>query len=366
MRTLRHLVLTCGLLLLSMQPLQACSIPVFRYALERWQADLFEVAVFFEGSLSAADMQRLNQVEDWAALNGGNVNLEVVRCNLKEKVPDDLLAVWKSLPNAPLPYVVVRAPRERTAQHVVWQGRLQDAFLDQLSMSPARREIVQRLLKGDAVVWLLLRGEDQEMAARTRRTLDETLQRLAEETLLPPGVGQPGSELRSKIPFQVKFSVVDISAKSPTEQAIVALLRGRLKTAPEPSDSLVAPIFGRGRVLDVLLANDVDAESVTDLTQYLCGACSCQVKQQNPGFDLPLALNWEEKLFEDGSLPPSDELITNESSEAELVPIPTGSTASILPLKCGTVSPPPGPSRRTVMLWVGGFIGLLVLVVVTR
>lgn len=366
MRLLRHLAFMCGVLLILLQPLQACSIPVFRYALERWPADLFEVAVFFDGQLSSADMERLNQIEDWAALNGGNANLEVVRCNLHEKVPADLLAVWKSLPSAPQPYVVVRAPRERTKQAIVWQGRLQDAFLDQLSMSPARREVVQRLLKGDAVVWLLLRGDDPELAARTRRTLDETLRQLEEETLLPPGVGQPGSELQSKVPLHVKFSVVEISAKSPEEQPLVALLQGRFKKAPEPSDSLVAPVFGRGRVLEVLSATEVDAESIADLTRYLCGACSCQVKQQNPGFDLPLAMNWEEKLFDDEQIPRSDEPQATESYEAEFVPIPTGSTASVLPLKCGTVSPPPGLARRTVMLWVGGFVGLLVLVVIRK
>lgn len=370
--SLRLLVLSALALLSLMQPLQACSIPVFRYALERWQADLFEVAVFYEGKLPEAEMQRLNQLEDWAAFNGGNVNLEVLRCDLNDKVPADLLKVWKSLKDAPLPHVVVRAPRDNSGQRLVWHGRLADAFLDDLSMSPARREVVQRLLKGDAVVWLMLRGTDKAIADKTRRTLDATIKKLEAETLLPPGVGKPGSELQSKIPLQVKFSVVDVPADAEGEQALSALLRGRFNTAPEASDTIVAPIFGRGRVLEVLQAKEVDDESVSDLTQYLCGACSCQVKQQNPGFDLPVALNWEEKLFDDGQIPLSDAPDRANDGEAELVSIPGGNAAAASAnrsSKGGSTSDEgvaTAESRRSFLIPLGGFVVLLALVGLLR
>ncbi len=373
--TLRSLAGACLLLLGLMQPARACSIPVFRYALERWQADLFEVSVFFEEKLSDADMQRLNQLEDWAAQNGGNVNIEVVRCDLKEKVPADLLTVWKSLNAALTPHVVVRSPREHSGQRVVWHGPLADAFLDDLSMSPARREVVQRLLKGDAVVWLMLRGTDNEAAEQAKLKLDETLKKIEAETLLPPGVGKPGSELQSKIPLRVKFSVVDVPADAKGEQALFSLLRGRFKTSPSASETIVAPIFGRGRVLEVFQSKEVDEESISDLTQYLCGACSCQVKQQNPGFDLPFALNWEEKLFDDGQVPLSDAPTSAESGEAELVAIPGGSardsqskesTQSTSASASSVSGESSSNSRYRLTLTIAGLVVLLVAVGLLR
>lgn len=329
---LRLIALSLIAFFASVTSLSACSVPVFRYALERWSPDLFEVSVFYRGTLSDADGKRLNQLEDLAVHNGGAVNWEVVRCNLDERVPEDLLAVWKSWEDAPLPAVVVRMPRKATGQSTVWQGRLSDPFLNTLATSPARREIAQRLMSGDSVVWLLVRGSDSAVASRTKDSLDSALKQLGEELELPPGIGRPGSELLAKIPLQLKFSVVEVTANSHDEQAVIQLLRSGMAKPSDASDSLIVPVFGRGRVLDVLSARDLDSETVTDLTRYLCSACSCQVKQQNPGFDLICDVKWEERLFDetfDSSALASADLreaaaSSRADAEATLVAIPPG------------------------------------------
>lgn len=328
--SLRLFVLTLLAFLASAQTLPACSIPVFRFALERWSPDLFEVSVFYRGPLNGTDAKCLNQLEDLAVHNGGQVNLEVVRCDLDGRVPADLLALWQSLKDAPLPAVVVRTPRKATGQSIVWQGRLSDPFLDTLATSPARRDVAQRLLQGDAVVWLLVRGTDTQQAARAKAALDAALENLADQIELPPGVGQPGSELRARIPLHLKFSVVELSADSLAEQALVKLLHGGFAKAPLASDSYLAPVFGRGRVLKVFSAREVDSDSISDLTRYLCGACSCQVKQQNPGFDLLCEMNWEDRLFGETSDPapdaPSD---STSDSEPTLIAIPSGHASHV-------------------------------------
>jgi hypothetical protein len=330
--SLRVVVLSLLAFLASMQTLPACSIPVFRFALERWSPDLFEVSVFYRGPLNDADMKRLNQLEDLAVYNGGSVNLEVVRCDLDDRVPDDLLVLWKPLKDAPLPMVVVRTPRKATGQSLMWQGRLSDPFLETLATSPARREVSQRLLQGDAVVWLLVRGTDKQQAARVRATLDSALEHLADQIELPPGVGQPGSELRARIPLHLKFSVVELSADSRSEQALIKLLHGRFAKPPLASDSYLAPVFGRGRVLNVLPAGEADPDSISDLTRYLCGACSCQVKQQNPGFDLLCEMNWDERLFGEASLTSLDDASNSTSDfEPTLIAIPSGRAARAAP-----------------------------------
>ena len=50
----------------------ACQVPVFRYALERWQADPHIVVVAHAGDLSAEHKARLQALED-----------EVWRCNIE-------------------------------------------------------------------------------------------------------------------------------------------------------------------------------------------------------------------------------------------------------------------------------------------
>ncbi len=321
----RLIVLSLLTFFAAAQPLSACSIPVFRFALERWAPDLFEVSVFYRGPLSDSDEQRVTRLEDQAVRNGGHLNLEVVRCHLEEEVPADLLAVWKSLNDAPLPTVVVRTPRKATGQTIVWRGRLNEPFLNALATSRARREIAQRLLQGDSVVWLFVRGKDLKQANRTRKSLDTALEQVAEQIELPAGIGRPGSELLAKVPLRLKFSVVELSADSRDEQVLLQLLRSALSQPPSAGDSLIAPVFGRGRVLNVQSARDLEPEAISDLTTYLCSACSCQVKQQNPGFDLLCEMNWDERLFGETSDPASDTASDfTTDSEPTLVAIPSG------------------------------------------
>jgi hypothetical protein len=318
-------------------PASACVIPVFRFALERWAPDLYEVSVFYRGTLSDTDEQLVTKLEDWAVHNGGRVNLEVVRCNLDEDVPDDLLAIWKSLPDAPLPRVVIRSPRKPTGQSIVWHGSLHDPFVAALAISPARREIANRLLQGDAVVWLLVRGSDEAQANRARKTLEAALASLADQLELPAGIGRPGSELLSQVPLQLAFSVVEIAADATDEPMLRHLLRANLSKPSPPEDSLIAPIFGRGRVLTVQSARDLEPETITDLTTYLCSACSCQVKQQNPGFDLLCEVNWDERLFGDVSIETDkaskDRRLVPSTVDAEptFVAIPAGQPPRELP-----------------------------------
>lgn len=337
--------------LVSTESLSACSIPVFRFALERWVPDLFEVSVFYRSSLSDTDERRLTHLEDTAIRNGGRLNLEVVRCNLDDDVPADLLTVWKSFDDLPMPAVVVRTPRKGIEQTIVWHGRLNDPFLDTLATSPVRREIAQNLLHGDSVVWLLVRGSDSEQARRARQTLDAALTELSEQIELPVGIGRPGSELLSKVPLHLKFSVVEISRDARGEQILLQLLQSALPQPSSASDSLVAPIFGRGRVLAVQSARNLAPETITDLTTYLCSACSCQVKQQNPGFDLLCEMNWEERLFADW--PENASAAANESTaddEVALVSIPPGHAPQTSMTGSNDIAKPSGRGHSGVLV----------------
>ena len=60
-----------------------------------------------------------------------------------------------------------------------------------------------------------------------------------------------------------------------------------------------------------------------DLTLFLSGACSCQVKEQNPGFDLLLSADWNAELFGEGVDPPAPRT-TRDRDSPTLLTIPPG------------------------------------------
>ena len=63
------LIFCCYSLALSL--LEACQVPVFRYALARWSADKYELTVFSKGELTEAQQSLIDEI-------GDDVNLEVV------------------------------------------------------------------------------------------------------------------------------------------------------------------------------------------------------------------------------------------------------------------------------------------------
>ncbi len=59
--------------------------------------------------------------------------------------------------------------------------------------------------------------------------------------------------------------------------------------------------------------------------QFIVGACSCQVKAQNPGFDLLMQMNWELAV---GDTKISDPL-PQAKSESPVLKIPPGRKAKV-------------------------------------
>lgn len=323
------LTVTIAALLLLAHSADACSVPVFRYALERWPADLFEVDVFYRGTLTSDQRALVSQLEDQSQTNGGAVNWEVIHCNLDEKLADDLQAVGDALGDVPLPHVVLRRPGGRRGSAVVWSGPLSEVK-PSLWTSPARDELIERLAKGDSVVWLVFKGSDEAISHRVAEQLREQLPRLAAEIPVPVADGLPESELLTQLPLEIRFSVLEVAGKSADEVILRNLVTRGVVDDIGDDEPIVVPVFGRGRAMTALKAESIDEAVLAECSGFLCGACSCQVKQSNPGFDLLLAVNWDERLWaESDTRPPpaQTEPVTdtgNEPGELTYVPIPAG------------------------------------------
>ncbi len=284
----------------------ACNIPVFRYALERWRSDAYEVVIAHAQDLTAEQADVVKSLQ--AAQGKANVTV-----------------IQTTVANAKTPQVAVRLAMASGRIVSNWQGTIDEAKQANLLDSPVRQELSKRLLAGDSVVWLLLRSTDTSRSDAARDLLHDSFKSLNTKVQLPEGIGEPGSELHSEVPLLVQFSEIEVAADDPREAFLIKWLSGFRPEAIAQREPLIVPVFGRGRALEVIPAAELNAELVESLTMFLSGACSCQVKEQNPGFDLLLTVDWDTRLFGvDGLRPPPAKTVADRDQSPRTLTIPPG------------------------------------------
>ena len=304
----------------------ACNIPVFRYALERWKPDPCEVIVFVDKPLSGQHRSIIDGIA--GEIDRSHANIKLTTVNVQSSPDAAEVQIWKGLEKSAgveLPYAIVRTTLGRGRQVNHWHGTLEQIGQSKLMRSPVRERIRARLLAGDSVVWLLVKSADEERNRAAEELLQNTFSTLATKVKLPEGIGLPGSELYADIPLVVRFRVVEMQAGDPQETYLSSLLVGIRKQAYDRGEPLLVPIFGRGRALEVIPAEDANAKLVEELTVFLSGACSCQVKEQNPGFDLLIDADWDTELFGDeANRPPDRSDQEGRNRQPQLLTIPPG------------------------------------------
>jgi hypothetical protein len=55
---------------------------------------------------------------------------------------------------------------------------------------------------------------------------------------------------------------------------------------------MLYPIFGQGRVLTAIPAGKMTDEMILGACSFLAAFCSCEVKEQNPGYDFLMSADW--------------------------------------------------------------------------
>jgi hypothetical protein len=56
------------------------------------------------------------------------------------------------------------------------------------------------------------------------------------------------------------------------------------------------PVFGRALLMSPIYGKYLDHAHIDNWTEFAVGACSCQVKEQNPGVDLLVTADWDASL----------------------------------------------------------------------
>lgn len=274
------LVATCTL------PLAACNVPVFRYALERWSPDYhvvtFNRTVEAGGSELSAAVAPLNDAHHHA-------NLYAETDLVSDFATDE-------------PGLMARVSWPESAD-AWYEGPWNREVMAKVVDSPLRRRVADDLLAGKTAVWIVYEGtgeiETEAAAALITKRLDHlrtVVELPAQEEELDWGGGGGQGRPSSQIPLQIDFAVHRLARDDTAEEMLIRQVE---HLDPEFSASgrpMALVVFGRGRVIP-LFSEELTEATVDEVTLFLCGACSCQVKALNPGIDFLFSTNWEDAVF---------------------------------------------------------------------
>lgn len=359
----------------------ACNVPVFRFALERWRPDVYRVTLLLRGPLSEAQREMFRPLEEAQKKGSTNFMLQIVDVSELEKPTNDqqgpvaeiLSGAWSRIGKGEA-WLIVQYPALVRVEVPVWSGPLTSEAVIRLTGSPIRQELVRRLTEGQSAVWLLLESGNEERDNAAAELLEEELRELQRSLKLPELTTDPDDKLLADTPLKLDFSVLRVPKSTAAEEALAGMLIRCEPDLAERSDPMVFPVFGRGRALLPLIGAGITAKNIQEAAAFLVGPCSCQVKEQNPGFDVLLSADWDALLLQSGQ-----QLTAYQtrgplagSGETELVPIPSGSKAEVVNEKSATatttgsqeakdVNSP--PSQPTWIVSGGVLLGVAALVV---
>jgi hypothetical protein len=344
---MRRALLASAILMVAVQSGQACAVPVYRYALERWAADEFQAVIVHPGGLSPVDEALARKMSELGGEeNPARPNVQVHTLDAGRQ-PDDPVAVafqpeiQKGLPRLLLlfparaadpgspgcsiegglcPVAPASSAEARLAWAGPWSGAAAEAVLD----SPVRKELGRLLLRGDSVVWILVESglKERDEAAATLLQAELRKQEVASYQAATAAAADPEeADPEAEAPIRVAFPVLRLSRGDPAEQVFLSMLLNTESDLQTYADQpIVFPVFGRGRVLYALVGRGIQPNHIAEACEFLTGPCSCEVKDQNPGTDLLLSLDWEHiadgRFLSEEPLPP----LTGLSPDAPAAP----------------------------------------------
>jgi hypothetical protein len=326
----------------------ACDTSVYEYALTQWPADEYEFIVFHRGGAGAkAALAELRAATDGAA------NLAVRESDQNQgRLYEELLV---DHPAASMPWLIVRYPARPepagsvgqvvvTTRRVAWAGPLEKNTAAEWLRSPARQEIARLLLTGRMAVWLLLESGDRARDEAEHTLLTRELARLERTLKLPEISGVTSTN-------KISFAVMRVSRTDSRERALNVMLTGLgPDLATRTGEPMVYPIYGRGRVLPVLVGSDINETTIAKDAEFITGSCSCEVKSENPGMELLISADWDGVLT--GSAGIADFAERGAAAEKQLDATTTGTLADAADKEAS-------PRGRSNDVWMSVLAGIL-------
>jgi hypothetical protein len=282
----------------------ACNVPVYRYALDHWQPDQYRATVLHQGPLPSAELAQLESLRQKAAQ--GRLNLAIRTLDLSsplQPADEPVVAAARAAGELTGPArLVLQYPEHLEIDQPIASAALTSADeagkseLARLLDSPLRREIVQRLAGGLTAVWLMVDSGNADQDAQAATTLETELRALEQSLQLPTLTDSPEDALTGGPELRIEFELLRVGRDDADEQGLLAMLLGSEPDLHSVDEPVVFPIFGRSRALLPLVGGGISPRNIEGSSAFLVGACSCQVKELNPGFDLLLESDWSKLI----------------------------------------------------------------------
>ena len=192
--------------------------------------------------------------------------------------------------------------------------------------SPIRQEIAKRLVGGESAVWIFVPCGDPKQDKVALDNLTRFVQQNEQSLELPEQEEVEDEQAlleQVAIDLRLDFSILTLRRDDPKEQFLLKMLLASEPDLEGLDQPMAFPVLGRGRVLYALVGKGISELTIGLASRFIIGPCSCQVKNQNPGFDLLMAVDWEKKI---GTAKLSDPL-PETSAAPVLLTIPPGRNA---------------------------------------
>ncbi|MGB7346156.1 MAG: hypothetical protein WBD20_18200 [Pirellulaceae bacterium] len=303
----------------------ACQVPVFRYALERWAPDRYEIVVIHNGELSGGDKTSADALTNLSGKlsSQSNFTTRFVRVDTDNDPLLKQLGVTKNSVQQPMMAVLFPQNAQEVPNRLVSLSPMTANTVKQLTDSPVRREIAKRLISGQSAVWIFVPIGDAAQDEAALEILQTEVQRNQESLQLPEQEEAEGEDAllaEVDIELRLEFSIVTLRRDDPEEAFLLKMLMASESDLADLKQPMAFPVLGRGRVLYALIGKGIAEDTVGIASRFIIGPCSCQVKNQNPGFDLLMTCDWDDKI---GTAKLSDE-IPEERTKPKLLAIPPG------------------------------------------
>ncbi len=275
----------------------SCSVPVFRYALERWRPDAYKAICIYRDSLTDKDRALLQQLKQASSDSDTPLNLLFREVEIGSFSESKLKGLLKGPIPGKLPALAVWYPEQMGKTAPLWTFELTYANVKALMGSPKRTELVEDLIRGESVVWVFVPSgnsqKDDRAKALIRRELDIALKSLAKMSFLTTAGAK-----EKKLTYG--FPILTLSRSDPEERFFLDMLvRSESDLYEHTNEPMVFPVFGRGRVLGCLFGEYISADKIQDAVAFLAASCSCEVKALNPGLDLLIPAQWDRVMMGD-------------------------------------------------------------------
>ncbi len=269
----------------------ACSVPVFRYALEYWQPDPYQIILNYN------PLQSNNFKKIVKEINKHSNNRSFIVKKTKRSQANQ--------------GIILKYPANTKIKNNIYEDSLTVENFEKIIKSPARQKLIDKITGGDSLVFLILEGDNHNQNNRISKTILKNISILENEIKLPHELSDIPKEDLSIYDTNIifKLSMMRLSKTNSEEKVFINVLT---KSLPEKiykkSEPIVFPIFARGRMIGAILEKDLNTETLRRLCEYIAGECSCEIKSRNPGFDTFIPVGWNlekmKSLISEVILPP--------------------------------------------------------------